>query len=1763
MKRATLLCILSLLVSVSASAQQKISRHGLLFERTKVPAAITGEEGPGEIVRTVKPHSGVNTNAVGPGFSLMESTYDYGSNGGVLPNIWDYGDGTIAVARMGATQPNPFADRGTYFTYFDGAAWWLPMTRVEAQRRGWSNISSVADGRSVTGSHVANEVNVDALKGFGIWTSTVTNYANPSLVAIWPRLAVDGRDNIFVCSSLQGSQFGIAGRKEVAISRDGGIFWTHQILLPDTSERKPQFTADDQAMDSFGDNVAIAASEIGGDIHLWESFDNGATWQYRNVTNYPRDIPVGAEAYRPFRACDVLFDNEGNLHIFWETLLAAQDTAGTELELFYNRNAGIQHWSQTLGQTQAVSWADLPGAEAESDDDLFRAGGVFDQINADMSLVGQPQAGVDSTGSLFLLFAALRPRDYDADSTHFTDLYAVRSDHGGAAWGVPVNVSDTPQSEDLWASLADNVYDDLRFVYQSDGNTGNSIQGGGAGPTQFLYYAFPANELPPGQQEGRHLTASPHQLTFGKVYLGDTTTVRAVTLRNTGTETVTVSQISASRAEFKLRNLPALPLMLMPDSTRALQVAFVPSASGALDATLNIESDDVDTPNLMVALQGIGVQPPPPGTALFALEESSNIVQIDPVFGNVLRRIPAPVSFFGNVSGLAFDGVSLFFSAGFSSNLIYVLNPNTGAVRYSFAAPPGVAVDGLAHSGVSLFILNYNNRIIYEVDPVTGQVLNNFASNAFLRGALTFGGGRQTLFAERADLNEVVELNPFTGAIVNRIPMPPGEAIFGLGYSDRLQILFAGTYFWNGFNYAGKLYALNPNNGNVLETYTGYGLLYSVAADEYHILPGPQLLTRPGALDFGKVALGKASLSQKIRLQNIGAEEVIISNIAHNEASFQILDRPGLPFRLAPRTLAELNVAFAPERLGAVSDTLRLTSNDPDGPVQSVVLAGIGAKPPRPGTIFASTGRFDSLLTINPATGRGMVVGATTGFGRMTELEFRADGVLFGATDQGRLVSVDVITGKPSQIGSHSGFITALEFDATGRLFGAYSSFSGSTSQLVTINTSTGALTFIGTIGFVDVGGLSFAPDGSLLGVTGGFSATGGDLIRINTLTGRGTLIGRTGFRDVAALEFDRLGKLYAGLGANDPNGGRLAVIDPTTAAGTIIGPSGFSEITGLAIVPGFDLMIAIADTLQAEPGAVFDVPVMLNFTADSIGAVGAALKATTGILAFEGFAPGAIIPGSLFNAFAPASDSVRFAYVDLGGGAITQQGVLVTLRFTVAASAPLGATALLRLSDFSATDAQSNVLVTGGVNGLLTVVKFVAVSGNAQYCRLENSAPAKPVADLSVQLSQRGAVLRRMNTSAEGNFAFARIAAGPDFDLAARRASGGINSSISVTDAFLAFNAFIGQVTLKGCQSLAADVDANRLVQPRDVQLIFDFYLGKRNAFPAEAWRTFPASYEIDADADAWKAAPQSIAYPNLFENRSEQNFLAVVLGDVDLSWQDSASTSLIKNSAVVEGVQLRSNCAPLASGEKKVSWQILLEGPKVVEGLYAFGAELRYDAGLLEITAVRWGNVIPTEGFTLDYHIQRPIASQETGASTLNGGIRFGGFANAAAMIRSTGVLIEVEAQLQSELAMNEQLPLRLANAVATMRNAGTRASINAGFTEVRVATINGEAATAALPADFLLHANYPNPFNPGTRIEYQLPEAALVRLEIFNALGQKVRELIRGEQRAPGSYALEWDGRNEAHLAAAGGVYLLKLEAVSAARRFTQTRKMLLIK
>jgi len=94
---------------------------------------------------------------------------------------------------------------------------------------------------------------------------------------------------------------------------------------------------------------------------------------------------------------------------------------------------------------------------------------------------------------------------------------------------------------------------------------------------------------------------------------------------------------------------------------------------------------------------------------------------------------------------------------------------------------------------------------------------------------------------------------------------------------------------------------------------------------------------------------------------------------------------------------------------------------------------------------------------------------------------------------------------------------------------------------------------------------------------------------------------------------------------------------------------------------------------------------------------------------------------------------------------------------------------------------------------------------------------------------------------------------------------------------------------------------------------------------------------------------------------------------------------------------------------------------------------------------------------------------------------------------------------------------------------------------------------------PSDFALSQNYPNPFNSSTTIRFDLPQTGEVNLAVYNLTGQKVATLAHGN-RQPGSYTLQWDGRDEGGRELASGMYIFRL---SAGDERVETRKMALIK
>lgn len=95
--------------------------------------------------------------------------------------------------------------------------------------------------------------------------------------------------------------------------------------------------------------------------------------------------------------------------------------------------------------------------------------------------------------------------------------------------------------------------------------------------------------------------------------------------------------------------------------------------------------------------------------------------------------------------------------------------------------------------------------------------------------------------------------------------------------------------------------------------------------------------------------------------------------------------------------------------------------------------------------------------------------------------------------------------------------------------------------------------------------------------------------------------------------------------------------------------------------------------------------------------------------------------------------------------------------------------------------------------------------------------------------------------------------------------------------------------------------------------------------------------------------------------------------------------------------------------------------------------------------------------------------------------------------------------------------------------------------------------------LPREYALEGNYPNPFNPTTRIRYALPAPGVVSLRVFDASGRLVRVLLDRAPRDAGYHAAAWDGTDDAGRRLASGVYFYRLSLNDE----TWTKRMVLLK
>jgi hypothetical protein len=121
------------------------------------------------------------------------------------------------------------------------------------------------------------------------------------------------------------------------------------------------------------------------------------------------------------------------------------------------------------------------------------------------------------------------------------------------------------------------------------------------------------------------------------------------------------------------------------------------------------------------------------------------------------------------------------------------------------------------------------------------------------------------------------------------------------------------------------------------------------------------------------------------------------------------------------------------------------------------------------------------------------------------------------------------------------------------------------------------------------------------------------------------------------------------------------------------------------------------------------------------------------------------------------------------------------------------------------------------------------------------------------------------------------------------------------------------------------------------------------------------------------------------------------------------------------------------------------------------------------------------------------------------------------------------------------------------AATNGVDTSASSGSFLVTFRRSTIGITQIGTTIPQTYNLYNNYPNPFNPTTIINFDVPKQGSLKIKIYNSLGELVKTIV-DQTFSPGTYSVDFDGTN-----LASGIYFYSLESESV----LQVKRMVLVK
>jgi glutamine cyclotransferase len=160
----------------------------------------------------------------------------------------------------------------------------------------------------------------------------------------------------------------------------------------------------------------------------------------------------------------------------------------------------------------------------------------------------------------------------------------------------------------------------------------------------------------------------------------------------------------------------------------------------------------------------------------------ARLIAFDPESGQVARTLER-----AGDAGTAFDGTHLYQIA---EARIDKIDPDTGRIVKSIPAPGEGRDSGLAWAEGSLWVGQYRDRKIYQIDPETGAIRRTIESNRFVTG-VTWVDGELWHGTWDGDESDIRRIDPASGAVLERLEMPRGTGVSGVE-SDGADLFYCG-----------------------------------------------------------------------------------------------------------------------------------------------------------------------------------------------------------------------------------------------------------------------------------------------------------------------------------------------------------------------------------------------------------------------------------------------------------------------------------------------------------------------------------------------------------------------------------------------------------------------------------------------------------------------------------------------------------------------------------------------------------------------------------------------------------------------------------------------------------------------------------------------------------------------------------------------------------------------------------------------------------